>query len=195
MKRLVYPLFLLIAAEPVMADDLYRGGNWAALAADRKASRAGDLITIQVLANNSASNTVTQGSRKRTAVDGSISVAKDGGDAIFGGSARAGFGGTYDGQGTNARTNRIAAQLSATVSEVLANGDLVISGWQALNISGERTNIRVSGRVRPEDISSDNAVLSSRLADARIEYDGKGFASRTARPGIVSRLFNWLGLL
>ena len=115
--------------------------------------------------------------------------------AIFGGSARAGFGGTYDGQGTNARTNRIAAQLSATVSEVLANGDLVISGWQALNISGERTNIRVSGRVRPEDISSDNAVLSSRLADARIEYDGKGFASRTARPGIVSRLFNWLGLL
>jgi flagellar L-ring protein precursor FlgH len=89
----------------------------------------------------------------------------------------------------------MAAQLSASVTEVMPNGDLVIAGWQALNISGERINIRVSGRVRAEDINADNAILSSRLADAKIEYDGKGFASRSAKPGIIQRIFNLFGLL
>jgi flagellar L-ring protein precursor FlgH len=89
----------------------------------------------------------------------------------------------------------MAAQLSATVTEVRPNGDLIVSGWQALDLSGEKTNIKVTGRIRPDDIGADNSVLSSRLADARIEYNGKGFSSRSAKPGIVARLFNFLGFL
>lgn len=183
------------AGAPALAADLYKGGNWSALAADRKASRVGDLLTIQVLANNSASNTVTQGSRKRTSLDGSIKASTASGNQAFERSGGLNASGAFEGEGTNARVNRMAAQLSATVTEVLPNGDLVVSGWQALNISGERINIRVSGRARMEDVSADNAVISSRLADARIEYDGKGFASRSAKPGIVQRVFNWFGLL
>lgn len=186
---------LLLVPAPAVAGDLYQGGNWAALASDRKASQVGDLVTIEVLANNSASNTVSRGSRKRTALDGAVSVATTNGATSFARSGDLGWGGSFDGQGTNALANRVAARLSATVSEVLPNGDLIVSGRQDLNISGERTNIRVSGRVRPEDIDAGNAVVSSRLADARIEYDGKGFASRGAKPGIVARIFDWLGLL
>lgn len=186
---------LVGAIAPAAAEDLYKGGNWSALASDRKASKVGDLITIQVLANNSASNTVTQGSKKRMSIDGSISAAAGPSNPVFEGSAGLSANGGYEGQGTNARANRMAAQLSATVTEVMPNGDLVISGWQALNISGERINIRVSGRVRAEDINADNAIVSSRLADAKIEYDGKGFASRSAKPGIIHRVFNWFGLL
>lgn len=186
-----WPTFVSFAvAAPALADNLYKGGNWPSLAADRRASTVGDLVTIVVLTNNSATNAVSQGSKKRTSIDGRIS-AGNGLDEAGGLS----FGGAYDGQGSNTRANRMAAQLSATVTEVLPNGDLVVSGWQTLNISGERTNIRVSGRVRPEDIGTNNAVISSRLAEARIEYDGKGFASRSAKPGIVARIFNWLGLL
>ncbi|MBU6267866.1 MAG: flagellar basal body L-ring protein FlgH [Sphingomonadales bacterium] len=200
MKRLAIAMALsgaaLMAAPPCHADDLYKGGNWPALAADRKASRVGDLVTIQVLANSSASNTVSQSGRKGTSASGSINAAKGtGANSAFDRTFSMGSDRSYDGMGTNARANRMAAQLSATVTEVLPNGDLVVSGWQALDISGEKTNIKVTGRIRPEDINADNAVLSSRLAEARIEYNGRGFASRSAKPGIVVRIFNFLGLI
>lgn len=195
MIRLSAAIALILVASPGGAEDLYRGGNWPALAADRKASGVGDLVTVLVVANNTASNTVSQGSRKNTEISGDISAGEGTGSADFARSGRLGFGGQYSGQGTNARADRMAAQLSATVTEVLPNGDLVVSGWQALTISGERTNIRVAGRVRPEDIDTNNAVSSSRLAEARIEYDGKGYTSRSARPGVVTRIFNLLGLL
>jgi flagellar L-ring protein precursor FlgH len=190
LKALVVGSALFAAIPCAFADDLYQGGNWASLAADRKASQVGDLITIQVLANNTATNSVSQASKRRTSVDGRITAGTS-----FDKSAGIGFGGGYDGEGGNTRANRMAAQLSATVTEVLPNGDLMVSGWQTLDISGEKTNIRVTGRVRRDDISADNAVLSSRLAEAKIEYDGKGFASRSAKPGIVTRIFNWMGLL
>lgn len=186
----------LMIAPACHADDLYKGGNWPALAADRKASRVGDLVTIQVLANSSASNTVSQSGRKGTSASGSISASKgSAANNTFDRSFSMGSDRSYEGLGTNARANRMAAQLSATVTEVLPNGDLIISGWQALDISGEKTNIKVTGRIRSEDINAENAVLSSRLADARIEYNGRGFASRSAKPGIVTRIFSFLGLI
>jgi flagellar L-ring protein precursor FlgH len=63
-----------------------------------------------------------------------------------------------------------------------------------MNVNGEETTIRVRGRVRPADISRGNQVLSTRIADAQIDYDGRGFVSRNARPGLVHRLFSLLGL-
>jgi len=54
--------------------------------------------------------------------------------------------------------------------------------------------IGVRGRIRPYDISAENAVLSSRIADAQIDYDGKGFVSRSAKPGLLNRIFSFLGL-
>ncbi|MBS0253869.1 MAG: flagellar basal body L-ring protein FlgH [Proteobacteria bacterium] len=182
-------------AGPARADNLYKGGNWPAMASDRKASRVGDLLTIQVVANNSASNSVTQGTKKSTTAGAGLNASRSAGSSDLARSGGVDFAGQYDGQGTSGRANRMAAQLSATVGEVLPNGDMIVSGWQMLNISGEKTNIKVTGRVRQEDISADNAVLSSRLADARIEYDGKGFTSRGALPGVVTQIFSLLGIL
>jgi flagellar L-ring protein precursor FlgH len=89
----------------------------------------------------------------------------------------------------------MVAQISAAVEEVLANGDLRVVGSQVLNLSGEKTVIRVRGRVRAADVSATNAVLSNRLADAEIDYDGKGYVSRSGKPGVLTRVFNWLGLM
>ena len=191
MRRLV--LGMILAAAPITAaaaDDLYRGSNWASLAADRKASAVGDLVTVVILTNNSASNSVAKGSKRDTAMNGNVSFAN-----TFNKSAGVSFGGTFDGQGSTARSDRIAAQLSATVDRVLPNGDLMISGWQVLKVNGETTNVKISGRVRPSDIDGSNQVLSSRIADAKIDYDGKGFASRSAKPGIITRIFRFLGLM
>ena len=95
--------------------------------------------------------------------------------------------------GCTGRSGGMVAQISVTVESVLPNGDLKVAGEQQLNINGDKTNIRIRGRVRQADISN-NAVLSNRLADAMIDYDGTGFVTNSAKPGLVARIFNWLGL-
>jgi flagellar L-ring protein FlgH len=179
-----------VLAAPTSSANLFVHDNWAALASDRRPERVGDVVTIIISENQQASNTVRKSSRKRSAVDGKISAGQN-----LNETAGLSLGGTYDGEGTNARSDRVVAQLTATVTQVEPNGDLRVSGWQRLNINGEFTNIKVSGRIRRDDISSDNSVLSSRLADAMIDYNGRGFASRSAKPGVVTRIFNWLGIL
>jgi flagellar L-ring protein FlgH len=193
MKMRTCLALLLMSASlsaPVGAEDLYKGGNWPSLAADRKADAVGDIVTVLVAENNTASNSVGKSSKKQNSVGGQITAGSS-----FDQSAGVNFGGSYDGEGNNSRADRMVAQLSATVTQIYPNGDLQISGWQRLKINGEMTDIKVSGRVRPDDINGQNAVLSSRIADANIEYDGKGFATRSAKPGIVTKLFSWLGLL
>ena len=95
--------------------------------------------------------------------------------------------------GVNALVAVVARSRSApgdrTLIRLLASllALLLVPVWRAMG--------GVRGRVRPDDINGQNAVLSSRIADANIEYDGKGFASRGAKPGIVTQIFSWLGLL
>lgn len=180
----------LAVAAPVSAKDLYSAGNFPALASDRRAAAPGDTITIVIYENASASNQAATGSKKSTKLNGSISVGSS-----LNENGALGLSGSSDNQGSTGRSGQMVAQMSATVEEVLPNGELKVGGEQTLNINGERTHIRIKGRVRPADISSSNAVLSSRLADAAIDYDGSGFVTRGSKPGIVSRIFNWLGLL
>lgn len=189
-RKAIVATMILSAAAPAFAEDLYKSRNWPALASDRRAEQVGDIVTILVFENDTASNSVTKGSKRRSSIDGQIVAGEN-----FDKSAGLNFGGAYDGEGVNGRSDRMVAQLSATVSQVYPNGDLYISGWQRLKINGELTNIKVSGRVRSEDITGRNEIQSSRIADASIEYDGKGFASRSAKPGLVTQVFNWLGLL
>ncbi|MFC4291061.1 flagellar basal body L-ring protein FlgH [Sphingorhabdus arenilitoris] len=188
-RRIAVGALLVLMSSNVAADDLYNGSSFSSLSADQRAGQVGDIVTVIVSENNTASNRVGSGSRKRQSLNGQISA----GDSLneTGGLS---FGGEYSGEGTNSRNDRMLARLSVTVTEVLPNGDLLISGTQNLNINGETTHIKVSGRIRPYDIDGQNAVLSSRIADAVIDYNGKGFATRGARPGIITRIFNWLGL-
>jgi flagellar L-ring protein FlgH len=74
------------------------------------------------------------------------------------------------------------------------NGNLKVSGQQSLRINGEEQLITLSGVVRPRDVADDNSVLSSRIADARIRFDGKGFVTDQSKPGWLARLFQYLGL-
>ena len=181
---------LAVLGAPAMADDLYRAGNWVALASDRHAEHVGDSLTIVVSENASATNSVGTTTSKATAISGNIQAGSK-----FSQGAGANLTGSYNGQGSTVRAGQFVTQLSVTVDQVLPNGDLHVSGSQSLNISGERSLIKLSGRVRPTDINADNSIQSNRLADAVIDYDGKGYASRGAKPGLVTRLFSFLGLL
>lgn len=179
-------VLLALAAAP--ADDLYRRGGWGALATDQRAGQLGDTLTIVVYQATDASNTAQSSTRKSTEIAASLDVA-----AVDEG-ARASLGGGFTGRGEARRSERLTTRLSATVTAVLPNGDLVVTGRQRMVINGERTEVGVRGRVRVADIGADNTVLSARIADAEIDYGGRGFVSHSAKPGFINRVFSFLGL-
>lgn len=178
-----------IAAGAGSTDDLYSKGEFAALASDRQARGVGDILTVLIFESATASNSSQNGTDRSTRVAGQI----QGGQA-FNETGQLAVNGEFDARGQTARSGRIVAQISVSVVEVLPNGDLQVSGEQMLNINGERTRLKLRGRVRRADIGASNVVTSTRLADVFIDYDGSGFVSRSAKPGIVNRIFNWLGL-
>lgn len=163
--------------------------SWSSLASDRTAAAVGDSLTVVVLETSSAASSAQSASRRDTRLAGSVNaggaVAESGG---------VGLQGAFDGRGQISRSGRLIAQVGVTVVEVLANGDLRVAGRQTLDIDGERTAIRLTGRVRPADIAGDNSVLSSRLADAEITYDGDGALLRSGTPGLLNRILSWFGL-
>lgn len=179
---------LLLGGTAAKADDLYRGTNWPAMSADRRASAAGDALTVVIFQAAEASNSAQNNSRKKTDLGGSFSAGS------IDETADLEFGGGYSGRGEVRRSERLVAQLTVLVREVLPNGDFVVAGEQWMRVNGETTKIGVRGRVRPADVTSQNTIQSSRIADAQISYDGRGFVSRSAKPGLVNRIFNFLGL-
>lgn len=179
---------LLAATTGAAADDLFHDKEWAAVASDRSARHVGDILTIIVYQAAEARNAAQNTSRTRRAFEGALQSGS------IDESASLSLDGSYAGQGEVRRSESFVTQISVTITEVLPNGDLLIAGDQEMRINGERTTVRVRGRVRPMDIMGANQVLSTRIADAEISYDGRGFVSRNARPNWLHRLFSLLGL-
>ncbi|WEK46129.1 MAG: flagellar basal body L-ring protein FlgH [Candidatus Andeanibacterium colombiense] len=179
---------LLLVASPLAAEQLYRGGGWPAVASDRKAAAVGDSVSILIVEATKASSKLENNSGRASQVGGSFQAGGIDEDASIQ------FGGSYAGRGEVVRAEQFVAQISANVTGLSPNGDFLIEGRQQMLINGEHTVIAVRGRIRPQDISSDNTVPSSRIADAQIDYDGKGFVSRSAKPGILNRIFSFLGI-
>lgn len=181
-------LALCAIAGPAAAEDLYRGGSFPSIASDIKAGGIGDAVTIVIFENASASNRVTNRTSKQTQLQGGLSA----GSIDERGSL--GFGGTFNGTGEVSRSEQLVARMTAQVTGLAPNGDFLIEGQHNMLVNGEHRNIRIRGRIRPVDITADNSVASSRIADAQIDFDGKGFVSRSAKPGLINRIFSFLGI-
>ena len=188
-KLLGAALALGAVASPLFADDLYSPAVSQSLVADNRASRVGDNVTVVIVQTSEASTTVRTGTRRSTSLGGHI------GAGSINESADVSLGSNFDGQGQSTRSERFITQMTSRVTEILPNGDLVITGTQKLNINGEATTVEVRGIVRSVDIDAENRVPSNRIADAQINYKGKGFVSRSAKPGLLQRLFSLFGLL
>lgn len=168
--------------------DLFSAGRSRSLASDRRASQAGDIVTIVVVQAAESSSVMHNGTRRATTFGGRLKAGgiDEGGDLAFSNG--------FDGKGEVRRSERFVTQLSASITELLPNGDYGVGGNQTLFINGETTVVEVRGRIRPADIDAENRVPSNRIADAQIRYNGKGFVSRSAKPGLVQRIFGFLGL-
>ncbi|SON49337.1 flagellar basal body L-ring protein FlgH [Vibrio tapetis] len=96
----------------------------------------------------------------------------------------------FKGNASANQSNSISGSITVEVIEVLANGNLIIRGekWLTLNTGDEY--IRLSGTIRPDDISFDNTIASTRISNARIKYSGTGNQQDMQEPGFLARFFN-----
>lgn len=179
---------------PAPADGtIFRGGTEVRLFEDLKAGRVGDILTIRLVEKTNASkNSQTQTAKTTSATLANPQVfgraiTKDG-TPLFSGSLDGES--SFDGQGASSQSNSLTGDITVTVIDRLPNGNLVIQGEKWLTINQGREFIRVTGVIRPNDIETDNSVLSTRIANAQIAYSAKGALADANRMGLLSRFFN-----
>ncbi|WP_419813795.1 flagellar basal body L-ring protein FlgH [Glacieibacterium sp.] len=174
---------------PVMATgSLYDPARYAALASDNRAGRVGDLLTIRLVERTQARKSATADSKR----DGSTSLTLPSvppfsyvpKGLLSGGTAQ-----SFKGSGTAAQDNLLSGEITVTVRQRLSNGILLVGGEKRLTLNRGEEQIQLTGLVRPEDISTDNSVLSTRVADARIRYSGSGQIADQSREGWLARFF------
>ncbi len=109
-------------------------------------------------------------------------------------SASFGFGAhnKHKGKGKIKRKNMLTGIITCRVTDVLENGNLMIYGKKEVVVNRERCAIELSGIIRPEDVEPDNTILSTKIADAKIKYTGKGVVSGGTKKGIFHRLLDWI---
>lgn len=168
------------------AGTMYSDQQYVSLASDPRASNVGQTLTVLIYEQASSSTSAERGTSKSAGIEGTV---KGNINLNTGSIDVAGKG---EGSGTISRTGRLMASVSVTVNEVLANGELLVSGEQLIEFNEENQHIKIEGRIRPEDISADNTVISTRLADSKITYVGDGLLGQQQKPGIITRFINWL---
>lgn len=181
--------FMLPLMPSASADSLWSdAGLSASMYGDRKAHAVGDTLTIIISERLSANRAGAAANSKST------STSMNAGTGIFSGiaSASASNSDNFTAKGSLANTNTVSATMTAQVIEVKPNGSLVISGTQSIKQNGEEQKVTVSGIVRMEDITTNNAVYSYSIGDAKIKIEGNGPIANKQRQGIISQLFNFL---
>lgn len=176
-------------------NSLWRDGG-ADLFRDPRARKIGDVVTVKISIKDKASldNTSnrTRDSNKSLGLFGSYGVANNGSGSDWEGNVDADLNSktTSKGQGAIKRSESIQLRVAAIVSEVLPNGNLVISGSQEVRVNFEVRVLSVAGVVRPRDIETDNTIAYDRIAEARISYGGRGRLMEVQQPGVGHQLLD-----
>jgi len=185
---------IVIPASPAVAEgSLWSARNPVFLYADVKARNVGDIVTINIVESASASKNATTKTERSSGFDASWTgvLKKLSGDWV-GGEVSADFKNDFDGKGETTRNSRLNAYISVQVVQVLPNGNLVIAGSRQVQVNNETQIINIQGIIRPEDVSSNNVILSTFISDAKIELNGQGIVSDKQRPGWFARVLDWV---
>lgn len=169
---------------------IYQAGVSRTLFEDRRARYVGDTMTIAISeANNASTKSNTKASRA-TSISASVpTISGLPGKSFQGIGLSAESANSLDGKGEAAANNVFTGSITVTVIEVLANGNLLVSGEKQVAIGGSTEYIRLSGIVNPYYINSANTISSSQVADARIEYKESGVISEAQVMGWLARFF------
>ena len=181
--------------KPVSEGSLWYDSS-RSLVADFRASRVGDLVMIRVDESPEAkgdaetkldrSSSMSLGAPKVLGIAAALQRSNpsvDMSELINVMSETA-----FNGKGETSRGSRVEASMAVRVKKSLPNGDLFVEGTKVLMVNDEELHIYVSGVVRPEDIAQDNSVRSSVIADAQIEFVGRGVLTENQEQGWLTRL-------
>jgi flagellar L-ring protein precursor FlgH len=200
-ESLALLLMFALSAAGAHGDSLWTSSQQGehGLIADRKAGRTGDILTITVQETATASNSQQRKDSRTSALQDAV------GQFLF--SAAASKFGTHNGQlpsislsgssnftggGQVNNSQILSASAAVLVADVLPNGNLVIEGVRLITFAGESQYMVLHGLVRPDDIGSDNTILSTNIADARVEFYSQGSLTDMQNRGWISKLYEKL---
>jgi flagellar L-ring protein precursor FlgH len=168
---------------------------------DQRACRVGDILTVIVSINDQAQiSNETKRSRDNsdtanlsslmgfeTKLSKILPSAVDPTSLVDAGSST-----SNTGKGSIGRAEQIDMRVAATIVQVLPNGNLVLEGKQQVNVNYDLRELNISGVIRPQDISADNTVTYDQIAEARINYGGKGMIADVQQPRYGAQLYDIL---
>ncbi len=173
---------------------IFQTGRSVRLFEDNKAFRIGDVLSVTLMESTNASKSAATSTDKDDEIDISAStIFGSTGPSINGNLAltnsldgeRA-----FSGSGDSAQSNSLSGEIAVTVVDVLPSGNLVVRGEKIIGLNQGSEFIRISGIVRPQDVSTDNIVVSSKIANSRIFYGGGGVIAESNTRGWLSRFFD-----
>ncbi|GFO70861.1 flagellar L-ring protein [Geomonas limicola] len=176
------------------------GSLWQAsstsLVEDLKARRRGDIVTVVISENASASKQASTATSRASSMSAGmpnlLGLEKTPIKSWFdlANLLNASFSTKFDGSGSTSRAETLTATISTKVMDVLPNGNLMIEGRRNVKVNNEDQIIVLTGTVRSRDVNADNTVSSALIADARINYTGKGVISDRQKPGWLMNIID-----
>jgi flagellar L-ring protein FlgH len=186
-------------APPQNANSLWRPGA-RAFFKDQRAKDVGDILTVSVTMNDSASFTSKLDNNRKASEDTGSAFSLLGFEnsltkilpAAVNPASLVNLQGNSVAQnnGKTERTESVNVNMAAVITQVLPNGNLVISGRQEFRVNFEMRELSIQGIIRPEDISSSNTVTSDKIAEARVYYGGRGVVSDITQPRYGQQIFD-----
>jgi flagellar L-ring protein precursor FlgH len=180
-------------------------GPFSELFIDQKARWIGDIITIKIIESSSASNKASTETDRDSSLFGQIvaffGLERKYNDPTYPGfnpdqlfnpfaAVQGGMKSEFEGSGKTFRSGDLTAFISARVTGVKPNGNLIIQGSREVEVNNEKQIITLSGTIRTKDISPENIILSTFISDARITYSGSGVIDDRQRPGWMANILN-----
>lgn len=166
---------------------------------DQRARSVGDIVTVKIMEESSATEKATTDTTRKSEMDAGVTnffgvETNPGGpfrnlpNLVKAGTNKNDF----SGSGETKRSGTLTTTMAARVMEVLPNGYLAVEGKREIYVNNEKKEILLQGVVRPRDIDSDNVILSTQIADAKIIYTGIGVVGEKQRPGWMARIFDYV---
>ncbi|MCP1471555.1 flagellar L-ring protein precursor FlgH [Sphingobium sp. OAS761] len=177
-------------AAPANGSIFQASTGYTPLTSGARATSVGDIITIVLVERTQA----TKSNSADTSRDGSLGLTPpstgilsklfSASDVAMGGNNG------FSGKGAATQSNALTGEITVTIAAVYPNGNMLVKGEKALTLNRGDEFIQISGLVRQADISPDNRIASTRVADAKIIYTGKGEIARASRQGWLQRFFS-----
>ncbi|MBF0545352.1 MAG: flagellar basal body L-ring protein FlgH [Candidatus Riflebacteria bacterium] len=185
-------LVILCSAESFGASLWLNGRDLYSLQGSRE-FKVGDIVTVTISENTTAQQSATTNTADNSQLEVKSSPAipffKKVVDRFVGKNEVTN---SWNGTGQTTRSGKLDGTVTTRVLEILPNGNLRLEGFRTIRVNKETQLLKVHGIARPQDINAANSVSSQLLAEVEIKYEGKGAVGATQRPGLMTKIANFV---